>query len=936
MVGEHLHNLWLRLKAVVKRRQLDRDLAEELEFHLAMREEKLIEQGMPPREAHYAARRGFGNAVSLKETSRDLWSLPSLETILQDARFGLRMLMKNRGFTAVAVLTLALGIGANTAIFSVMNAVLLRPLPYKAPDRLVEISEKNPKQGINSFAVAPANFLDWQQRSHVFEEMAILDSYSDNLNLAGEDHPEKLKGRRVSASFFPVLGVQPILGRTFLPEEDRPGQRVVVLTYPVWERRFGFDPGVLGHQIILNGESYTVIGVMPRGFQTLSGSYSEEEREHVWLPNPFEDQPPTEREARLMDVIARLKPGISLVQAQAEMDTIARRLEQAYPKTNDGWGVNVRPLHVGVTQPEYGTKFRPALLLLMGAVGLVLLIACVNVASLLLARSVARHRELAVRAALGGSRTRLIREQLTESVLLTTLGGALGVLLAMASVPVLVTLSPAGIPRLDEAGLDGTALGFTLMVSLLTAVLCGIVPALQSSRPDLNEALKEGSRGATRSLTQLRTHRLLVVAEIALALVLLTGAGLMIRTFLRIHNEDLGFSPENVLTAQVSLPFSKYADITPPTANAPSGTARFKWWTVRPNATDFVQQVLERLEHLPGVKSAGVTNFLPLGIGWGGLFGIEGVSPLPRTPEGWKQGPVALYKAIDGNYFQTMGIRQIKGRYFTRQECKTGAGVAIINQTMARHFFPDGNVLGRRLRFADSYVEQDKERLLEIVGVVSDVKEGWPWTDNSEGAEYTIYMPFNQQARTFVHWQIWFRLHASFVVRTTSNPVGLSAAMSHAIWEVDKDQPIETLTPMQDFVSNLDSQRRFCLLVLGILAGVALVLATVGIYGVMSYSISQRTHEMGVRMALGARWRDIMLTVLKQGVVMSLLGVGLGLTGALALTSFLASFLYGVSPTDGATFAGVVSLLVVVGLAACYFPARRATKVDPMVALRCE
>jgi predicted permease len=852
-------------------------------------------------------------------------------TLTQDLRYGLRTLAKNPGFTVVAVLTLALGIGANTAIFSVVDAVLLRPLPYKDPHRLVEISENHWKYGQHGWAVAPANFLDWQQENHVFERMAIFGVFSGKFYLAGDGQPEELQGRRVSASFFPLLSVQPILGRTFLPEEDGPGHRVVVLTYGFWQRRFGSDPNVVGRQITLNGESYTVIGVMPKGFQTLTKRYSEGGREHLWLSNPFESDAPTEREAKRMAAIGRLKPGVSLVQAQAEMDTIARRLEQAYPKTNDGWGVDVRPL-----SNEVSKRSRPTLLLLMGATGLVLLIACVNVASLLLARSVTRIREIAVRNALGASRLRLIRQLLTESVLLTTLGGGLGVLLAVASVPALVALSPADVPRLDEAGVDITALVFTLAVSVLTGVLCGLVPTLQSSKPDLNEALKEGSRGATRGLTQQRTQRLLVVGEIALALVLLSGAGLMIRSFLRLHSEDLGFDPKNVLVAQLSLRRSKYAELTQPTADAPSGTAGFKWWTVSPNMAAFVRQVVERLQHLPGVESAGVVNFPPLGVGWGAQFGIEGVSPLPPDPRGWKPGPGALYKAVGGDYFQTMGVPLDDGRYFTRQETETGAPVAIINRRLARNLFPRGDAIGRHLRVSDSYVEENKERLLEIVGVVGDVNNGWPSQEEWKDDKYTIYMPFNQQARTFVDWQIWFRLHATFVVRTASNAAGLSAAMRRAIWEIDGDQPIEQLTTMQEFVSDMDTQRRFCLVILGILASVALVLATVGVYGVMSYSVSQRTHEIGVRRALGAEPGDILKPVLTQGTVLSLMGVALGLAGSVSLTSLLSKFLYGVSPTDLVTLAGVALLLMAVALFACYLPARRATKVDPLVALRYE
>jgi predicted permease len=930
MFREWLHAQWLRLKALAKRRRLERELDDELQFHLAMREQKLVEEGMSPEEARYAARRAFGNQTQTKESNRELWSFPFLATLGQDLRYGLRQLRRNPGFTVVTILTLALGIGTTTAIFSVVNAVLLRPLPYKDPGRLVEVHEKYQGQVTGT---APADYLDWQQQNHVFEKMAIAGSNSEELYLAGEGQPEELQGRRVSASFFPVLGIQPILGRTFLLEEDGPSHPVVILTYRFWQRKFGSDRNIIGRQMKLNGDSYTVVGVMPKGFQLLV-DYAEKEREDVYLPSLFDRWPRTERWLRNFEVLARLKQGVSLAQAQAEMDAIARQLELAYPKTNKGSGVVVTPLRHAVMQPEYGTTFRPTLLMLMGAVGLVLLIACVNVANLLLVRSVAREREITVRTALGAGRTRMIRQLLTESFLLTTLGGAVGILLALASIPALVAMSPAGIPRLDEVAVDGTALGFTLVVSLVTGLLCGLIPALKASRLDLNHALKEGSPAARGGLAQQRSHRLLVVTEVALALVLSAGASLVIRSFLRLHNESLGFDPENVLTAQVSLPRQKYAELTKPAAKAPKGTENSKWWKVHANTARFVRQVVERLEHLPGVQSAGVVNFPPLGVAWGNLFGIEGVPPMPPDEEGWDRGPVALYRGVGGDYFQTMGIRLIKGRYFAKQEYHAGAPVAIVNRRLGRNFFPDGHVLGKRLRVTDSYV--GPARMLEIVGVVEDISNGWPWTESWKDDKYTIYMPFDQQAQTFVEWQVWYRLHATFAVRTASNPAGLSAAMRQAIQEADPDQPIEQLITMQEFVSDMDSQRRFCLLVLSFLAGAALVLATVGIYGVMSYSVSQRTHEIGVRRALGAEERDIMVPVLGQGALLSLLGVLLGLSGALALTGFLASFLYQVSPTDVGTLAGVACIMMSVALLACYIPARRAAKVDPMVALRYE
>jgi predicted permease len=931
MFREWLHAQWFRFKALANRRRLERDLDDELQFHLAMREQKLVEEGMSSEEARYTARRAIGNQTQTKESNRELWSFPFLETLAQDLRYGLRQLRRNPGFTVVTILTLALGIGATTAIFSVVNAVLLRPLPYKDPGRLVDVSERILER---RWAVSPANYLDWQRQNHVFDKMGIALAFSEDLYLAGEGQPEAIQGRRVSGSFFPVLGVPPILGRTFLLEEDNPGHPVVVLTYRFWQRKFGSDRNIIGRQMRFNGDSYTVVGVMPKGFQVLD-RYNEKSREDVYLPNPFGSFPRTVRDSYALEVVARLRPGRSLAQAQAEMDAIARRLELAYPKTNKEHGVKVTPLRDVVIQREYGTKFRPTLLMLMGAVGLVLLIACVNVASLLLVRSVTREREIAVRTALGAGRTRMIRQLLTESFLLTTLGGALGALLAVASVPVLVAMSPTDIPRLDEVAVDGSALGFALVVALVTGFLCGLIPALKASRLDLNQSLKEGSPAGRGSLAQQRSLRLLVMTEIALALVLSAGAGLVIRSFLRLHNESLGFDPQNVLTAQVSLPFQKYAELTKPAAKALSGTDISNWWRVQTNTASFVRQVVERLEHLPGVQSAGVVNFPPLGVGWGDVFGIEGVPPMmPPDEYGWSPGPRALYRGVGGDYFQTMGIRLIKGRYFTKQEYHAGAPVAIVNRRLAQNFFPDSHVLGKRLRVKDSYV--GPARMLETVGVVEDINNGWPSAESWKGAKYTIYMPFDQQAQTFVGWQLSYRLHATFAVRTASNPVGLSAIVRQAIWEADPDQPIEKLTSMKDFVSEHDSQRRFCLLVLSILAGVALVLATVGIYGVMAYSVSQRTHEIGVRRALGAEEHDIMVSVLGQGALLSLLGVGLGLSGSLALTGLLASFLYQVSPTDVGTLAGVACIMMSVALLATYIPARRAAKVDPMVALRYE
>ncbi len=813
--------------------------------------------------------------------------------MVNDLRYAIRMLRKSPGFTAVAVLTLALGIGANTAIFSVVNTVLLRPLPFQEAQQLVTLWERDPKRGYDDNEPAASNFRDWKAQNQVFDQMAVFDSYYNRFNISGEGRPERVEGAAISANLFQVLGVWPMIGRTFLEEEDQPGRdQVVLLSYNLWRRRFGADPALVGKTILLNARNVSVVGVMPPGCQfpggtgKIPGAYTNKAAE-LWVPLALDVEAWNRRSSHYLQAIARLKPEVTLNQAAAEMNALQQRIQQQYPQEFVGSEVKLVPLRTQVVG-----SIRPALLVLLGAVAFVLLIAGANVANLLLARAAGRRKEIAIRAVLGASRFRVIRQALTESMLLALFGGILGTVLAWWGKDFLVRLSPEDVSQIRGVQIDGWVLGFTLGLSLLTGVIFGIAPALQATEADVNESLKEGGWGASDGLGRNRVRSFLVVAEVGLALVLLTGAGLMIQSFMRLEQVNPGFQPDYVSTLQISVPEVKYS-------------------TEQQQAA-FFQQVLRRVETVPGVEAVGTTTALPL-TGANENYGIE-IEGHPLDPSLEAVG--ADYRAVSAGYFHTLRIPLIRGRRLTERDTKDAAPVILINQTFAHLYFANENPLGKRVRIGHGRSRP------EIVGVVEDVRHlGLDAEIHPE-----IYEPFLQ-----VPWS-----SMTLVVRTSLNPTTLAAVIQREVLSLDKDQPVSQVMTMDQIVADSVGQPRFRTLLLGLFGTLALILATVGIYGVMSYSVNQRIHEIGIRMALGADRNEVLRLVVGQGLTLTMSGLAVGLAGAFALTRVLATFLYGVSTTDPATFAGVSLLLVGAALLACYIPARRATNVDPMVALRYE
>jgi len=802
--------------------------------------------------------------------------------MMADFRYAIRMLAKSPAFTFVAVLTLALAIGANTAIFSVVNAVLLRPLPYPQSEQLVRVFGTQPT--LPEAPSSPANFLEWRTENQVFERIATWNG--QGFNLTGSDKPERVIGARVSGDLFQLLRVQPMLGRDFTAEEDRDGaDRVVILSYDFWQHRFGGDRNAIGQTIKLSDQTYTIVGVMPRGFAFPSP------RAQIWTPVAFNAAERATRDTNYIDVVARLKPGVSVEQAQANMTAVAQSQAQRYPQTNVGIGVKVVSF-----QEQVVGDVRPMLVVLFGAVGFVLLIACANVANLLLARAAARNREMAIRGALGASRSRVVRLLLTESVLLAIVGGAVGMLLAIWSLDLLVSLKPANLPRLAEISVNRTAFLFAAAVSILTGVLFGLVPAWQVSKTDLNEGLKESGRGSDAPRRQ-RMRSLLVISEVALSLVLLVGAGLMIRSFARLLAVDPGFKPDHVLTAFVSLPVAKYQK--------------------REDQVAFYDRLLDRLRNLPGVSAAGVVTDIPLLGGSSTGFDVDGRAPaLPG------QRAMTDYRLINSDYFAVMGMHMVKGRAFTRQDTETAPAVVIINETLVARHFAGEDPIGKRLSLSGGPGD-----MREIVGVVADIRN----YGLDEEVKPEVYVPFFQSAADYLASQT---SALTVVLRSTIDPTALAQTLREQVQALDKDQPVSAIKTMEVYLDESIAQRRFNMLLLGVFAGLALVLAAVGIYGVIAYTVTQRTHEMGIRIALGARGGDILRLVFSNSMATTITGIVVGLGAAFALTRLLRSLLYQVTATDPVVFATIPLLLLAVAALATYFPARRAMKVNPITALR--
>jgi putative ABC transport system permease protein len=804
----------------------------------------------------------------------------AMNTLLQDLRYGLRVLLKRPGFTLVTVLTLALGVGANTAIFSVVNGTLLRPLPYRDAERVMTLWQNDLKAGKERDDASPANFADWRERAKSFEEMAALEPYSHNLT--GQGEPETFNSWLATEGFFRVMGADALHGRTFLPEEHQPNAPpAVVLGHGLWLRRFGGDTGIVGRPLLLNGRPHTVVGVMGPEFDFPAGR-------ELWAARAVYERDRRDRGSAYWRVVGRLKPGVMAEQARAEMDAIAAQLAQEHPQTNAAIKVTVVPLHEQLTG-----HIRPALLVLLAAVGLVLLVACANVANLLLARGVERRREFAVRNALGAARSRLVRQLLTESFVLALAGGAFGVLLSRWLVDLILAFTPEGLLGVEPLGLDWRVASFAVGATALTAVLFGLLPSLQFSKPDLAGALKETQRTAAGGGAGLRARNALVVAEIATALVLLVGAGLLVRSFVELLRVDPGFAADRVAALEVHV-WSKY--------RAPE------------QRRNFFSEATARLRALPGVEGAGAVSSLPfVAMDSNTPFEIEG---RPAPPAG--EGPSAYAITATADYFGAMNIPLREGRLFSQADREDTTPVVLVNETMARRHWAGESPVGQKISFG----EGEERMTFEIVGVVGDVRhEG---LDSQPRAEF--FMAHAQDSSGSM----------LFVVRTKGDPQSILQAAKKEIWAVNKDIPFSRAVTMNQLVSKSLGERRFTLLLLSSFAALALLLAAVGIYGLVSFTTGQRTHEIGVRVALGAQPRDIVGMILKQGLWLALAGVGVGLAAALALTRFLRQMLFGVSATDPATFALPALLLCLVALAACYVPARRATKVDPMNALRYE
>ena len=813
-----------------------------------------------------------------------------MRTLIQDLRYGLRLLARSPGFTAIALLTLTLGIGATAAIFSVVDTVLLRSLPYREPQRLVSVFEDVSGAGFPRNTPAPGNYADCKAQTQIFEDAAA--TLQRVYNLTGgpsgrSGDPEELQGAGVTHNLFSMLGTKPALGRVFLPEEDRPGAaHVALIGHGLWKRRFGGDRSLIGRDILLNGEKYTVVGVMPPGF-----SYPFKDTE-IWSPIAFAPGQLTNRGMHYLYVVARLRPGVTLAKANAELEVLGKRLARAYPETNrEIQRFFAEPLH-----ETYTRESRSGLIVLMAAVAFILLIACANIANLLLSRATGRQREIAVRTALGAGRVRIVRQMLTESALLAAGGGLLGILLADWCFNFLKNLIPEDLSQTVALALDLRVLGFAVAISLVSSFLFGMAPALQVSKLDLNDVLKEGGRGSAGSRRRI-FRNLLVIGEVALSLMLLVGSGLLLESFSRLRGLDPGFRADHVLTVRLEVPGSKYGDFA--------------------KRSEFFERVLERVRALPGVKVAGFTSALPLT--WDG--GTNGF-----TPEGIVLDPSFNYDAnnrvVTPGYFEAMRIPLRRGRLFDKGDGQDAPLVAIINETLARRFWSNQDAIGKRFKFG---TPEDKTSWRRIVGVVADVRQ----MRLNEPGRQEMYFPYWQAKE---NWMV----PRDLAIRTTADPLSLAGAVRQAVWSIDRDQPVSNMMTLDELLDHEVAERRVQAALLGSLAGLAMILACVGIYGVLSYLVTQRTQEIGIRVALGANAADVFRTVAGQGMALAAIGIGAGVGAALALSRLLASLLFGVQATDPITYAAAVAVFATVALLACYFPARRAARVDAMVALRHE
>ena len=904
MRPEHwLFTIPLRLRSLFRRAEADRELDDELRDHLERKTEEYVVQGMTQEEARRRARLDLDGVEKVKEECRDARRVSWIQDFLQDLRFGLRVFRKSPGFTAVAVLTLALGIGSTTAIFSILNAVLLRPLPFKDPSRLVILHEGIPKMSYPKMDFSPPDLAVFTRGQKSFSAIGAFQN--EHVNISGEGEPERITAARVSASLFPMLGGQPMLGRMFSLDEDAPGHQLAILSYGLWQRRYGSTPNIVGRTIELDRQPYVVVGVMPREFVfPLAGPEVNGSPADLWVPMAF-----TSNELQdwggsyFTSVVGRLRPGINLAQARGESDALARRIIDSYPAIIAGWarqgqlGIAISPF-----QEDIVGSVRTLLLVLMAAVTFVLLIASANVATLFLSRAATRQREIAVRTALGATQRRLVRQMLTESLLLALGAGALGFLLALWARNFLPALAPSSVTLPSHISVDAGVLAFAIGIALLTALLFGIAPAFQAPVASVQRSLQESGRSATTSRSRHRLQGSFVSAEFALALVLLVGAGLLIRSLAKLLEADPGFRPDHILTLSVPLPRQAY-----PHAAQVQG---------------LYKELLDRVSNLPGVESASVSNDLPLNAREEVSINIEGKG----NAEG--QTPQAICQSwLMGNYFQTMGIPLLEGRWFTPQNHSGSEQVGVVSLSAAKKFWPGEDAIGKRIRWGANGPWET------VVGVVGDVSEG----PLNKPLIPHVYRPYEQVSGPFLEVDPFGDWHAmNLALRTQSDPASLTSAVVAQVHSLDRDLPVVNIRTMIEVISSSVAGPKFSTFLLGIFAGMALFLAAIGIYGVLAFTVTRQTHEIGVRLALGAQRRDVLGLVLRQGARLALIGVGCGAVAAVFLTRLMVSLLYGVSATDPITFGGVTLVLVGVALLACYLPARRAMRVDPMVALRYE